>query len=272
MNQSQYLIDTHAHLECYKDKSAMDQVIKESIENGVKKIVNASARVEDWNIYHNLAKEYPENLSWLVGIHPEEATEASMDYLDGLCSYFSSDAKPVGIGEIGLDYHYFGGLSESETQEKIAIQKALLKRQLEFAQDMDCPICIHARDAVMDTFDILKASGVDLNKVVFHCFSGNVEEIKILNDAGCRASFTGIITYKNAQEMRDVMLQQGLEKIMFETDCPYLAPTPHRSKTNYPAYTKFIAQHASELFGISFEEMAQISTQNAEDFYSIHDK
>ncbi len=264
-----YLIDTHAHLECYKDKSAIDAVIKASIENGVKKIVNASARVEDWNIYHNLAKEYPENLYWLVGIHPEEVKEDSMGYLDALCSYFSSDAKPVGIGEIGLDFHYFNGLTDEERLGKIKLQEDILKRQLEFALDMNCPVCVHARDAVMETFEILKESGIDLSKVVFHCFSGNVEQMKILNDAGCRASFTGIITYKNAQEMRDVMLLQGLDKIMFETDCPYLAPVPHRSKTNYPAYTKHIAEYAAELFGISFEEMCKISTQNAEVFYNI---
>lgn len=264
-----FLTDTHAHLECLKDSIGVENAIENSKLNGVLKIVNASARVEDWNYYSELVKKYPNFLYWTIGVHPTEIDEKSISYLDALCSYFTDgDFSPRAIGEIGLDFYKMQGTT-FEIEDTIKLQKDIFARQLEFAKDMDCPICVHARSAVLDSFEILKKSNVDLNKVVFHCFSGNLSELKILNDAGIRASFTGIITYKNAEEMRQCMLKQGLEKLMFETDCPYLSPVPFRGKTNEPARIKEIAQYAANLFGVSLDEIGNISSTNAQNFFDL---
>lgn len=265
------LIDTHAHLErdSLKEGFTLNDIVDRAALNGVGKIVNASARINDWNYYSNAVRQFPNRLYWCVGLHPTEIDDKSIPALDGLCSYFADgEFAPKAIGEIGLDFYKMEG-TKSEIAEKVALQKKVFARQLEFAKDMDCPVCIHARSAVLDALEILKKSGVDMSKVVFHCFSGTPDELKELMQTGARASFTGIITYKNAQQMRDCMLCQGLEKLMFETDCPYLSPVPVRGTVNEPANIKHIAEYAAKLFGISLEDISKITTLNAENFFGL---
>jgi len=264
-----HLVDTHAHLDYFSNENKIESLLENAKKSSVTKIVNCSARFFNWQMYSDLAKKYEDTLYWTIGIHPTEHEPEVLDQLDALCQYFS-DGKyaPRAIGEIGLDF--FRLPKDLEEREKtIIIQKAMFKKQLGFARDLDCKICIHARSAIEESIEMMKNAKIDFRNVVFHCYSGTPAQMSEINKLGGRASFTGIITYKNAQEMRDAMITQGLEKIMFETDCPYLAPEPFRSKKNEPAFIKQIVEYAASVFKMPFEELAEISTQNATDFFDL---
>ncbi len=209
---------------------------------------------------------YADFVDWQIGIHPSDIDENTDHALDALTSYFASDTPPIAIGEIGLDYYYLPK-DKSQAAEIVKKQKEIFRRQIRFAKDMNVPICIHARSAVDEAIDILQDEDFDYAKAVFHCFAGNLEQLKRLNELGGGASFTGIITYPSAEEMRQCMLAQGLERVMFETDCPYLAPIPMRKCINEPAFVKYTIEYAAKLFGITTEELTKISTTNANNFF-----
>lgn len=263
------LIDTHAHLDTYTSDSALSAMLKRSIDAGVDGIITCCARFEDWDNYSQIAKTYKKNIWWQFGIHPTEACEDDFSRIESAFEkYMNSDAPPISIGEIGLDFYRLPP-DENEAAKIKNTQAEIFKLQLSLAKKSGLPVCIHARSAINESVEIIKDSGVDFSKTVFHCFSGNSAELKLINELGGRASFTGIITYKNADIMREAMLAQGPDKIMFETDCPYLAPVPMRGKENEPAYLAFVAQKAAELFGVDLQKMAQISTNNAINFFKL---
>ncbi len=262
-------IDTHAHLDFFQDNNTLPEMFERAKLSGVYKIITCSARKCDWANYFKLAKEHKGKVFWQFGIHPTEVEESDFEILEkSFEDYMNSDLPPISVGEIGLDFYRLPQ-DEFEISQIKKTQESIFRLQLNLAKKANLPICVHARSAISESVQIMKEENFDFSKSVFHCFSGGLKEIEVLNSLGARASFTGIITYKNAEEMRSVMLAQGLEKIMFETDCPYLAPTPHRGKDNEPSYIPLIAKKAAELFNISEKEMAQISTENAESFFKI---
>lgn len=262
------LIDTHAHLDVFETNKQLNAVLQNAKDANLTRIICCSARYEDWQNYRNIAKENPNFVHWQLGLHPTEVTDADFEYIKQMPEFLKAETPPVSIGEIGFDFYKFEG-SPTQLDALKTLQKKFFKAQLEIAKDWDLPVCIHARCAVMESIDLISALNFDFKKVVFHCFSGNLEEIKILNSLGGRASFTGIITFKNSAIMRDVMLYQGLEKLMLETDCPYLAPVPFRGKQNEPAYIVHTAKKAAELFNISEEKIADITTKNASEFFNL---
>ncbi len=260
--------DTHAHLDYFSKNGSLESVLERAFSSGVGRIVACSTNPSDWPLYRTLSDKFPENIYWQVGIHPSDIDESSLHFAEALSSYFSDSKPPVAIGEIGLDYYRLPG--DSEASEKIvSAQRQLFRRQLEFAKDLNCKVCVHARDSLGDCIEDISSVGVDFSNVVFHCFSGSAEQVKRLNALGARASFTGIITYKSAEQMRRAMLAQGLERVMFETDCPYLAPMPHRGKTNEPSLLPLVVRAAAEIFSISAEDMAKISLLNSREFFGI---
>ncbi len=259
--------DTHAHLDYFIKRNMLDDIIVEAQKASVEKIVVASASPEDWNKYDKIASEHQDLISWLIGIHPSDIDKNSDLAIDALSTYFTSDIKPIGIGEIGLDFHFLPK-DNIQAQEIIERQKQIFRRQLMIASDLNTKVCVHARDAVDEAIDVMLDIDFNFNNAVFHCFAGNQQQLKRLNDLGGRASFTGIITYPSAEEMRNCMLQQGLDKLMFETDCPYLAPIPMRKNVNQPAFVKYTADAAAKLFGISLQEISQLTTENAKKFFS----
>lgn len=264
-------VDTHAHLDCFVENGNIDEILKNANNHNVEHIITCSTTPSDWIIYEDLAKKHPNKIYWQIGIHPTEIGDDADLALDALSTYFidtSTPQAPVAIGEIGLDFYRLPD-DQSQAKKIIDRQYQIFRRQLNVAVDFDLKVCIHARNAVSECITEIKNSGLNFENVVFHCFSGTLDELKELNDLGGRASFTGILTYKNAQDMRDNMLQQGLDKIMFETDCPYLSPTPHRGKTCEPYMVAITAEYAAQLFGISKEDIAKISTKNAQDFFNI---
>ncbi len=260
------LVDTHAHLDYFIRQNSLEDIVVDAKQAGVLQIVVASASPENWNEYENIAKKYSDFISWQIGIHPSDIDENSNLAIDALATYFTSSVVPVGIGEIGLDFHFLPK-DVSKATDVVKLQKEIFKRQLLIAKDLDTNVCIHARDAVDESIEVMREVDFNFSKAVFHCFAGNIKQLKYLNSLGARASFTGIITYPSADEMRECMLVQGLDKLMFETDCPYLAPVPMRKNTNQPAYVKYTVEAAAKLFSIDANELAEITTSNALSFF-----
>ena len=262
------IIDSHCHLDHYANKGALDEVFQLCEEHQVGKLISVGTDGEDWAVYRDMAEKYREIVYYSVGMHPTSVEEGWEKWVSQIESFFSGNVKPCALGEIGLDYFHLPK-DEAEREIIIARQKEAFIAQLEIAKQLDCPIIIHSREAFKDCLTIIDESGVDWSKVVYHCFSEGADQIAQLNERGGRGSFTGIITYKSAQYVRDTALEQGLDKIMVETDAPYLTPVPHRGKPNQPAFTRFVAKYCAELFGISEEEFSKISYQNTCDFYGI---
>jgi len=173
----------------------------------------------------------------------------------------AADEKVVAIGEIGLDYHY-------EHSPRV-IQEKVLHDFIVLAQKLNKPIVIHDRDAGDKTFEILKSHGVKKNEVMIHCFTGTMDLAKKYLDLGCFISFTGIITFKKADDLREVVKIVPLDQLLIETDAPYLTPIPNRGKRNEPAFVKFVAEKIAEIKGIDFEEVAKVTTKNAKRFFGI---
>ena len=180
----------------------------------------------------------------------------------------NSSTAPVAIGECGLDRFHLP--KETEAAERIlGWQKAAFEVQLGLAKRLGCALVVHSRGAFAECVAMIDASGVDWTKVVFHCFSEGPGEISELVQRGGRGSFTGILTYKNAENVRQAARVQGLGRLMVETDAPFLAPVPHRGSPNEPAYVRHTAEYAAAMLGVPFEELAEVTTKNAKVFFGI---
>lgn len=264
------LIDTHAHLDRYIKNDSLKDVIKRAKEADIKAIITCSTCPEDWELYARMSAFEP-IIFWQAGIHPTEISQNDLDAIPYLEKLFSTlrPKKLVAMGEIGLDFYRLPKDDEELCAKIVASQYEILRRQLDIAVRHNLKVCIHARSAIQESIEEIIKSGLNFENVVFHCFSGTVDELSQINALGARASFTGIISYANAEEMRQAMLEQGLDKLMLETDCPYLAPTPHRGKENEPAYMREIAKCAAKIFKLEPEELANITTLNSERFFSI---
>jgi TatD DNase family protein len=205
-----------------------------------------------------------------VGIHPcsvDEGWEAAVALIPAYWEGPREDA-PVALGECGLDRFHLP--KEPTAAEKaFGFQRAAFEAQLAIARRLGCAVVIHSRAAFGECVQMIDASGVDWNRVVFHCFSEGEAEIRELMRRGGRGSFTGILTYKNADSVRAAARAQGLSRLMIETDAPFLAPTPHRGKPNEPAYLRHTAEHAAGLFGVTLDELAAATTATARAFYGF---
>lgn len=251
-------IDTHAHL-TMPEYSDLDQVLSRAKDAKIEAIINASFDLQSSRDSLKLAKEH-DFIYAAVGIHPHDADKVDEKAIAEVLE-LAKDKKVVAIGETGLDYHY--GKDNKEAQ------KAAFKKFLELAQELNKPVIIHCREADEDTITIMKEVNRGGLRGVFHCFAGNDSLIDYAREIGFYASFTGTVTFKKADQVRENVKKIPLEKLMLETDCPYLAPEPNRGKRNEPSYIPIIARKIAELKGISIEELAAITTQNARKFFSI---
>ncbi len=263
MSSDFYFTDTHCHLDSFEKRGILPSVLKEAEGERVEKIIACSTKKSDWSLYSNISKNFAGLVEWEIGIHPLDLDSNWREDLEEL-SDFARKNCPVAVGEIGLDFYR---ISPDKRAEAAKEQEEAFSVQIRLAKDLNLPVCVHARSAFAECVEILKREKFDFERVVFHCFSGTPKEMAELNSLGGRASFTGIITYKNASEMRESMLVQGLEKAMFETDSPYLSPL--RGRENFPKNVRVVAEHAALLFGASLEETAEISSRNAAEFFSI---
>ncbi len=256
MNKN-YLIDTHSHINMIENLS-IDGILKNAAENNVKKIIVPAAEANDIEVVFELSQKY-ENVYCYLGIHPSEAKDWN-DKIEEKIRTLAKSQKVVGIGEIGLDYYW--------DKSFIDLQKEVFIKQIEIANELNLPVNVHDRDAHRDTFDILKEHNKN-SKVIMHCFSGSPEFANECIKEGWYIALGGVVTFKNAKKMKEVASLIPLEKLLLETDAPYLTPVPHRGEENQPAYIKFVAEEIAGLRGITFEEVAQITTQNAEKILSI---
>lgn len=241
-------IDTHCHIsKNYYDD--INEVITDSKNNGLEKIIISCCAVEDIEESLNIINNY-DNVYATFGYHPDQIDKVCDEDLKRLETLIKTNQKIVGIGEIGLDYHY------GTDKEK---QKKLFKEQLKIAQRLNLPVVIHSRDATKDTIDILKMYNVG---GVIHCFSGSLETAKIYISMGYRLGIGGVLTFKNSK-LYKVIEDIDLENIVLETDSPYLTPEPYRGKTNSSKYIPIIAKKLAEIKKVSIEEVAKITTNNA---------
>ena len=241
-------IDTHCHIsKNYYDD--ITEVITDSKNNGLDKIIISCCEVDDIEESLNIINNY-DNVYATFGYHPDQIDKVCDEDLKKLETLIKTNQKIVGIGEIGLDYHY------GTDKEK---QKKLFKEQLKIAQRLNLPVVIHSRDATKDTIDILKMFNVS---GVIHCFSGSLETANIYISMGYKLGIGGVLTFKNSKLYR-VIENINLENIVLETDSPYLTPEPYRGKTNSSKYIPIIAKKLAEIKKVSIEEVARITTNNA---------
>ena len=248
-------IDTHCHLS-REDYDDIDKVIEENKNALVEKIVVSGCSRESIEEVMDLKDKY-DMVYVTIGYHPEYAdtvTESDLDYLKSLLG----EKKVVGIGEIGLDYHY--------TKENKDKQIWLFEEQLKIADAFNLPVVIHSRDATMDTINTLKKYKV---KGIIHCFSGSLETANIYISMGFLLGIGGVVTFKNSK-LKDVVKEVPLESIVLETDSPYLAPVPFRGKINSSKYLEYIANFIADIKNISVDELAEITSRNASSLFDFN--
>jgi TatD DNase family protein len=250
------LNDSHAHLEMLE---GVPEVIQRAGEAGLEKIVAVSSDLTSSEKTVDIAENFPIVFA-AVGIHPHEASTMNDQMLSKIEKLARERKKVVAIGETGLDYHYM--------HSPRAVQVSSFVKQIELANRLALPLVVHVRDAHDDVIKILEEMGNKL-KAVIHCFTGNYETAIKYIEMGCYISFSGIITFKNAEEIREAATKIPIEKMLIETDSPYLAPVPYRGKKNEPAHVKSVAQKIAELRGISFEEIEQKTTANAKNLFRL---
>lgn len=262
------LIDTHTHLESFARRGELPGILNRAREAGLGALVTIGTDTDDWTLYQSLAREHAGFVHYTAGLHPCSVGEDWAMRVAQLHGFWSDGLKPVALGETGLDRFHLP--KEAVEAEKIfAWQKAAFAAQLELAIRLNCPVVVHSRGAFAECVEMIDVAGMRWDRVVFHCFTEGPAEMAELTKRGGYGSFTGIITYKTAEAIRAAALAQGLSRLMLETDAPYLTPVPHRGKPNEPAYLRHTAEFTAEIFGVSLEKLAEVTTANARRFFGL---
>ena len=255
------LIDSHAHIQGKEYAGEVEMVIARAREAGVNKIiaVGGAGDMASNTDAVALANKY-ENVYATVGMHPHDAKVVGPAEIAQLCD-LTARPKVIAVGEAGLDYYYSHSPHE--------VQRRVFTGFIQLARETGLPLVVHERDAAGDAADLLRSQGQGDVRGVIHCFTGNYEAARAYLDLGFYISFTGIITFKNAEPLRDVVRQVPLERMFVETDSPYLTPVPHRGKRNEPAFVRLVAETVAKIKGVSLEEVAQTTTRNVGDLFKI---
>lgn len=251
--------DTHAHYDDDCFNQDRDELLGGMRARGIDLIVNPGCDMETSHKAVEISEKYPFIYAG-IGFHPHDSKKMTNDSI-GELEELSKNSRVVAIGEIGLDYHY------DNSPRKV--QKERFRQQMELARKLSLPVIIHEREASRDCLEIIR----DFKDVlgVFHCYSGSVESAKTIIKQGWYLSFTGVITYKNAKKSHEVIRWMPTDKLMIETDSPYLSPVPERGKRNSSLYLPYIAQTIAELLGRTQEEVAKITKDNGKHFFNITD-
>lgn len=251
------LIDSHAHLTSSSLEENLEAILARAEQAGLEAIVNICTHPEELGKGLKLSQFYP----WIYNVAattPHDVKKQGEKHFETMASYARSK-KLVAIGETGLDYHHY--------PETAPLQQTFLRRYLQLALECSLPVVIHCRDAFADFFQILDQQPV---LGVLHCFTGDMQEAREVIKRGWYLSLSGIVTFKKSEILREVAKAVPLEQLLIETDTPYLAPHPYRGKPNEPAYLVEIAKCIAELRGISVEELAQATAQNARTLFSLN--
>src|SRR5947208_5694065 len=253
------LIDSHCHIDDARFDVDRDAIIARARAAGVEHFVTIGCDLETSRAAVTLAQRHP-FISATVGVHPHEVKHIQVNWYDELRALAKSKGV-VAYGEIGLDYHYDHSPRE--------VQRQRFREQVRLARELRLPIIIHTREAQEDTITILKDEKTGEVGGVFHCFSGDAWLAKDALDLGFDLSFSGVLTFQNATQLRDIAKTVPLDRILVETDSPYLTPAPHRGKRNEPAYVRQVADKIAELHGLSVQEVEDITTKNTKRLFRI---
>lgn len=249
------IFDTHIHLNDKKIYENLDFYIQDALNKGVKKFLCVGYDLESSKIAIEIANKYHEVYA-SIGIIPTEYKQYNDDSINNLRKLMDKSNKIVAIGEIGLDYYW-------EKEESVrTLQKKIFIEQIELANELNLPISIHCRDAYKDTLDILKEHTC-IKKGIMHCFSGSLESAKEFIKLGYLIAFGGVLTFKNSIKTKEVLQNIDLKDVVFETDAPYLTPTPFRGKINIPSYIVETVKYASSLLNCPKETLEDITYKNS---------
>ncbi len=261
------IFDTHAHYDDPRFDGDRGEILDGLAAAGVGTVVNISVSFSGIAEVIALAERYP-FLYASVGVHPSEVSGLTEDYMAQMAE-MARDPKVVAIGEIGLDYHYRMEAHPEETDPPRELQKKWFIRQLALAKELDLPVVIHSRDAAQDTLDIMRRAHADGITGVIHCFSGSAEIAKEYLRMGYYIGVGGVVTFKNGKTLREVVRITPPDQLLLETDCPYLAPEPHRGERNDSRYLPLVVRAIAEIKGIPEEEIIRVTEENAEKMYRI---
>ena len=245
------LTDSHCHLNFESLRNNLPQVLQNARDNGVGHMLCIGVTLEKFPEVIELARNYP-NIFASVGVHPDE--QAGCDPTVEQLVALAQDPRVVGIGETGLDYFRLKG--------DLRWQQERFRRHIRAARLINKPLIVHTREAAADTLQILREEGADQVGGVMHCFTESWETARTALDLGFHISFSGIVTFRNADALRAVAIQVPADRLLIETDAPYLAPVPYRGKTNEPALVRYVAEQIAHLRGVSVDEIAAITTVN----------
>ncbi|MDP4527237.1 TatD family hydrolase [Bacillus halotolerans] len=254
------LFDTHAHLNAEQYNTDLEEVIERAKTEKVDRIVVVGFDRPTITRAMEMIEEY-DFIYAAIGWHPVDAIDMTEEDLAWI-KELSVHEKVVAIGEMGLDYHWDKSPKD--------VQKEVFRKQIALAKEVNLPIIIHNRDATEDVVTILKEEGADEVGGIMHCFTGSIEVARECMKMNFYLSFGGPVTFKNAKKPKEVVKEIPNDRLLIETDCPFLTPTPFRGKRNEPSYVKYVAEQIAELRGTTFEEIASITTENAKRLFRIN--
>ena len=252
------IFDTHAHYDDAQFDTDREELLDKMAAGGIGTIVNAGSTLESWDKIQKLTEKYP-FIYGAIGIHPDEVGTLTEESFARMAELLGQE-KIVAVGEIGLDYYW-----DNETHDK---QKYWFIRQMELAREKSMPVVIHSREAAADTMEIMQEHGKGM-KAVIHCYSYSVEMAREYVKMGYYIGVGGVVTFKNAKQLKQVVEETPLERIVLETDCPYLAPEPNRGKRNSSLNLPYVAEEIARLKNTTTENVVQITEKNGMELYGL---
>jgi TatD DNase family protein len=267
------LIDTHAHV-CFEAYDTdRNEVLQRAYQEGIKKLIHPCCNLEELQNLIDLAKKYQGDncikIFSAIGVHPTEFStwdDHAIDFIEEALNKPDYKKHIKAIGEAGLDYYHVKSPEEQKFQQEIFIQ------QISIAQKYNLPIIVHTRDAWEDTLEILKTyypKNKNANSGVLHCYTGDLDFALSAIELGFYISWSGVLTYNKNTHFRDIAGKLDIEKVLIETDCPFLAPQQVRGKRNEPSYVRYVAEVLAQCYALNYEQIAEISTKNAERLFKI---
>jgi TatD DNase family protein len=253
------IVDTHAHIYDTKIHAHLDQIMSNALENDVRLIMMPNVDKNTVNVMHQVEDLYPENTRSMIGLHPCSVDLQWKEVISNLSKNLTK-RKYVGIGETGIDLYW-----DKKYYEE---QRKAFERQIDIAEEMSLPIIIHSRESIDICIEIIQNKQKSNLKGIFHCFSGDNHQAKAIKALNFHIGIGGVVTYKNSNII-EMLSTNGLENVVLETDSPYLAPVPHRGKTNEPSFLKFIIEKLSSELNIEKNILAKVTTENALNLFGI---
>lgn len=254
------IYDTHAHYDDEAFDNDREELLTGLLATDIDTIINVGASREGCRASLELAEKY-NNIHAAIGIHPDDYVNLDEDFMEWLKNEALTNKEVVAIGEIGLDYYY--------QQPPKELQRKWFARQLELAVEVDKPVIVHSRDACADTIDILKNGHAQKIGGIIHCYSYTKESVKAFYDMNFYFGIGGVLTFKNAKKLVEAAEVIPMDRIVLETDCPYLAPVPHRGKRNDSGNIKYVVEKLASIKGLSEQEIIDITSENARTVYRL---